>query len=111
MIATWILIGLIAVILFVLIFKSQDLLAVFSIINNYLFFFIVAGIVLFFIFSLVHIHSNYDVDLSDSKGLMAAGKIYFGWFKGILSNVGDITGYATKQDWFYETNVSVDKLK
>ncbi|MBI2452154.1 hypothetical protein HYV50_03695 [Candidatus Pacearchaeota archaeon] len=67
--------------------------------DNFFYFFAI----LFFIFlaiSLTHIHNNYDVDLTSFKGIVTASKIYYGWFLNVMGNLGKVTGYAIRQDWF-----------
>jgi len=59
---------------------------------------------LFFAFSLYHIHTTYDTDLTSFSGILDVGKIYLLWLKGVFVNLGDVTGYAVQQDWFNITN-------
>lgn len=110
MVVGWVILAVVAFLTFIILFKSQNLMGFFSIIKNNLFYIFLIGVVLFFAFSLNHIHEKYDVDLKSFEGLVQAGQIYFFWFQSIFRNVGEISGYATKQDWWLDS-VNTTKLK
>ena len=99
MVPFWLIIGIGIFVLAVLIFKTQDIIFLSALVKKYFFTFIVAGIILFFAFSLYHISVNYGVSLLSYEGLVEAGKIYGIWFKTFFSNMARITGYAIGQDW------------
>lgn len=100
----WIAIGLLVVIVMALIFKSQDLVFIFALMKKHLFTALLIGAVLFFAFSLTHIHSTYNTDLTTLGGVAQAGKIYLIWLKNVFGNLAKVTGYAVNQDWFNFTN-------
>ena len=96
---SWWLIAILVFVTFFAIFKSQDLVFFFSFIKKNLFPLAVIGILLFFSFSFYHIYKTNDFDLTSYNGVLGAGKVYFGWFGNLFSNVGRVTGYAINQDW------------
>ncbi|MDO8508662.1 MAG: hypothetical protein Q7S27_03175 [Nanoarchaeota archaeon] len=104
---SWWLISILVVVLFVTVFKSQDLVNVFVVIKKNLFLIFTVSLVLFVGYSVYHITSTYDVDFTSYDGIVRGGKLYFLWFKSLFSNVGRISGYAVQQDWILNnTNVT-----
>ncbi len=104
---SWWLIGILLIALVVTVFKTQDVMFIFSLVRKYFFVFLIIGSILFISFSFYHIYSKYDLDLTNSKGIANAGKLYFTWFLNIFKNIGKITGYAVNQDWVLNsTNAS-----
>lgn len=96
---TWWAIGILIVVLLIAIFKTQDLVFIFSLIKKYGFIIVIVGLVLFISFSLYRISMNHNVNFTSFDGLVKGGKLYFAWLKSIFANVGKITGYAIEQDW------------
>ena len=96
---SWWLIAILVFVTFFAIFKSQDLVFFFSFIKKNLFPIFAIGILLFFSFSFYHIYKTNDFDLTSYNGVLGAGKVYFGWFGNLFSNVGRVTGCAMHQDW------------
>ncbi len=107
----WLVIGTIAVILVILMYKSQNLMALFSIIKENFFLIIAILLILFVSFSLYNIHSKYDFDLTSYDGLINTGRVYILWVKGIFNNIGGITGYAVKQDWILNSTNITEAIK
>ena len=107
--ALWWIIGVVVILLFIAIFKTQDFLFIFALIKKYGFIILAVFLVLFFSFSFYHIYKTYNLDFTDFDGIVRGGKLYFLWFKSLFVNFGRITGYAVKQDWILNstTNVSV----
>jgi len=104
---TWWVLGILIITLFIAIFKTQDLVFIFSLIKKYGFIIVIVGLVLFISFSLYKVSTNYDVNFTSFDGLVKGGKLYFAWLKSIFANVGKITGYAIEQDWVLNsTNVT-----
>lgn len=104
MIAGWLIIGVIIVVGAMAIFRSQDLIYFINLSGRYFFFFVTIALVLFLVFSIYRVSTASDLHFTSFDGIMNAGKVYFGWFKGILSNIANVGGYVVKQDW---TNVSI----
>ncbi len=102
MVVGWIVLAVIAFLTAIVLFKSQNLMGFLGIIKNNIFYIFLIGMVLFFAFSLNHIHEKYDVDLKSFEGLIQAGQIYFYWFQSIFQNAADVSGYAIKQDWWLD---------
>lgn len=104
---SWWLISVVAIALFIVIFKSQDAVNMFVVIKKNIFLILIIGLILFFSFSLYRISTTYDLDFTSFDGLLGAGKLYFLWFKSLFVNFGKITGYAVRQDWILnETNIT-----
>jgi len=95
----WILIGLVMVVIFTAVFKTQDAVFVFALIKKYMFVFITILLLLFFTFSIFKVSTTNDVDITNFDGIVDAGKLYFAWFASLFQNLGQITGYAVNQDW------------
>ncbi len=108
MVAGWIIVAVIALIVVVFLFKSQDLVGVLGLIRKNIFYVFLIAMLLFFAFSLTHIHNKYDVDYTSFDGITQAGKIYFLWMKSFFGNLGGVTGYAVEQDWWLD-NLNVTK--
>jgi len=96
---SWWIIAILAVVLFFIIFKTQDLVYVFALIKKNLFLILLITLFLFVSFSVYKISTTYGVDYTSFDGLLKAGKLYFLWIKGVFVNLGKITGYAVQQDW------------
>ncbi len=112
MVFGWLIIGILMVFLFIAIFKTQDLMFIFSLMKKYGFIFVAIALILFVSFSFYNIYKRYDLDLTNYKGITHAGKVYYTWFISIFKNVGKITGYAVNQDWVLNstlTNTSKSK--
>lgn len=103
MIAGWIIIGLVALVAFFLIFKSQNFLFFSSIIWRYFLVAIAIGVILFFVFSFYNTYQANDSNLKSISGVVDFAGHYFAWLGSVFDKVGDITGYAIKQDWFNST--------
>lgn len=104
---TWWIIGVLIILLIVGIFKMQDLIYIFSFIRKYSFIFLSVGFILFLCFSMYRIAAAYDIDFTSFEGLIRGGKLYFAWLKSLFGNLGNITGYAIRQDWVLNsTNVT-----
>ena len=101
----WIVIGISLILLFIIIFKTQDALFIFALFKKYGFLFIAISAVLFICFSFYHIYKTYDVDFTNFDGITRGGKLYFLWFKSLFVNFGKITGYAVKQDWVLNSSL------
>lgn len=110
MVVGWIVLAGLVLLAFFALFKSQNLMGFIAIIKNNVFYIFLIGIVLFFAFSLNHIHDKYDVNLTSFEGIIQAGKIYFYWFTSVFKNVGDVSGYAVKKDWLLDA-VNASKIK
>ncbi|MEK6844495.1 MAG: hypothetical protein AABX83_03660 [Nanoarchaeota archaeon] len=102
----WIVIAVLIILLFVTIFKTQDALFIFALLKKYGFLFVAIFGVLFICFSFYHIYKTYDVDFTNFDGIVRGGKLYLLWFKSLFVNFGNITGYAVKQDWILNSNVT-----
>ena len=103
----WLIIGIIMVLLAIVIYKSQNLMGIFSILKQNFFLIFVILIILFFSFSLYNIHSKYDFDLTTYDGIISTGRVYLIWIKSVFGNAGKITGYAIQQDWVLNsTNIT-----
>lgn len=102
MVVGWVVLAVLAFLTVIVLFKSQNLMGFLAIIKNNIFYIFLIGIVLFFAFSLNHIHDRYDVNLKSFEGLVQAGRIYFYWFTSIFNNAADVSGYAIKQDWWLD---------
>lgn len=48
------------------------------------------------------IKSYNELDLKKSDDVKIFGKIYFKWVHNLVTNIRDITGYATKKEWLPE---------
>jgi hypothetical protein len=96
----WIILALVIFVFVIVLFRTMNqvyLVALFK--KNFFWIFFIA-ILLFFSFSVYHIHANYDIDFTTYEGFSSAGKIYFIWVKSVFANLGKITGYAVNQNWF-----------
>ena len=96
----WLLVSIVLVILIGILIRTTNQVYVLYLIRDNFFYFFLFLVFIFLAISLTHIHTTYDIDLTSLKGVGEAMKIYFLWFKGVLHNLGDITGYASKQNWF-----------
>ena len=101
----WVIIGVLIILLFIAIFKTQDILYIFALVKKYGFLIIAIFLVLFVSFSFYHIYKTYNVDFTSFDGIVRGGKLYFLWFKSLFANFGKITGYAVKQDWILNSSV------
>jgi hypothetical protein len=110
MVVGWIVLAVVAFLTVIVLFKSQNLMGFLGIIKNNIFYIFLIGVVLFFAFSLNHIHQKYDVDLKSFEGLIQAGQIYFYWFTSIFNNAADVSGYAIKQDWWLDS-INATKIR
>ncbi len=106
---SWWLISIVAIVLFVIIFKSQDAVNLFVVLKKNMLLIISVGLILFFSFSIYRIASIHDIDFTSFEGLMEAGRLYFLWIKSIFWNVGRITGYAINQDWTLNNSLNTTK--
>ncbi len=107
MIISWIFIAIVAFLIFLAVFKSQDLMALLSYVKKYMFTVILIGLIVFLSFVFYRVYSTHDIDLTSYNGIIEAGKLYLLWFKSAFDNLGSITGYAINQDWVLNsTNVT-----
>lgn len=105
--AWWIITIIVFILAYLFVFKFQDFMFLITLLKKNIFLILALGIVLFFAFSLYHIHTNYDINWKSFDGIRYAGKLYWVWMKNVFANVGSITGYAVQQDWFLNsTNVT-----
>lgn len=99
MIAFWI-IGVIIVLLVIgLLFKSQDIVPLFNIIKNNIFYIILIGITVFLAFSMYQLAVSNNLKFNSFDEIMHSGKLYLLWVKSLFSNLGNTVGYVVKQDW------------
>jgi hypothetical protein len=94
------------IVIVVTIFKSQDLLFIFSLIKKYIGVVILLGLIVFLVISFYNIQNNYDTDLNSFGGVINTFKIYFAWLKVAFANVGKVTANAVNLDWFNTTNIT-----
>ena len=105
----WLIAALLIIVLFMTIFKTQDLLFIFALMKKYGFLIMAIVLIFFVSFSMYHIYTAYDVDLTSFKGILKGGKLYFLWIKSLFGNFGKITGYAINQDWILNNATNVTK--
>ena len=103
-IALWIILGVVAVVFFVAVFKSQDLIFIFNFFRKNFFYVILLFFILFIAYSVYSISIINDVSFTSFDGVLNAGKLYFLWVKSIFSNLGNTVGYVVKQDWVLNNN-------
>lgn len=96
---TWWLIGIVIVIALIVIFKSQDLVYIFSLVKKNFFFILFILVILFLTFSFISIYRTHDIDLTSYDGIIKGGKLYFTWILSLFSNLGNVLGYAVSQNW------------
>lgn len=107
MILTWWIIGIAALILFLMLYKSQDVMAIFSLLKKNIFVIILVLLILFVSFSIYKVSVSHNVDFKSFNGIVGAGKVYLSWLKSVFVNLGKVTGYAVQQDWVLNsTNVT-----
>jgi len=107
MVITWWIIGFAAFILFVTLYKSQDTMAIFSLLKRNIFVILIVGVILFASFSLYKVSVNNNLSFNNFNDFLIAGKTYFLWVKSIIGNFGEVTGYAVQQDWVLNsTNIT-----
>ncbi|MAG77562.1 MAG: hypothetical protein CL811_12465 [Colwelliaceae bacterium] len=99
MAVSWLLLALLVVIVLLVAFKSQDLMFLLVLVKKYMFFIVFLVIVLFLVFSFTHISNTQGLDVSSSKGVANAVKVYIFWIGDVVGNVARSTGYFIKQDW------------
>jgi hypothetical protein len=58
-------------------------------------------VILFSYMSVSYVFKNENVDLGTVRGLFSAGKIYFSWLSGVLSNIKTTTSNVIKMDWIF----------
>jgi hypothetical protein len=63
---------------------------------------------LFLLFSVIQVYRSNKLDLTSFEGVVQAGKIYFSWLGQIFGNIKGTAGYAIKQDWSVNSNLSSD---
>lgn len=103
----WFIVGVVVFALgYLVIFKFQDFMFVLTLVKKNTFLIISLLVILFFTFSFYHIYTTNDIDLKSFEGVRSYGRLYWVWFKSLFSNIGDITGYAVKQDWFLNSTNS-----
>lgn len=107
--AGWLFIGIMVFIALAVVFKFQDVIFIFGLIRKYLFVITMMSLILFLAFSLNYIHKNYTIDLSTVKGWGDVGGIYLSWTKSLVSNLGSVTGYISKQDWSLNSTKIIGK--
>ncbi len=104
---SWWIISMVIALVFIFIFKSQDVINLLVVIKKNLFLFLIIGLVLFVGFSIYRISTTYHVDFTSYEGIVKGGKLYFLWIKSLFGNFGKITGYAVGQDWVLNsTNIT-----
>ena len=50
------------------------------------------------------VKSYNNLDLKDSDDFKSFIKIYFGWVYDLITNLNEVTGYATQKDWLPKNN-------
>jgi len=95
----WWVIGVIAILVVLFAFKSQDIISIYYMIRKYLVIVLLIGVVVYLVYAFYVIYATYDLDITSFDGIIRAGKIYFSWFESIFANLGKISGYAVRQDW------------
>jgi hypothetical protein len=95
----WIVVAIVAVVVFMIIFKSQDLFFIFSLIKKNLFVIVLIAVFLFIGFSIYKLNVANDIDYTSFAGLSDAGRIYLSWLRGMFTDTARVTGYAIGQDW------------
>ena len=107
MVVTWLMVSVLALIIFFLVFKTQDVMVILAYIKKYIFIILLVALIAFFSFSLYKISVNYNLDFKSFKGITYAGRVYLIWMKSLFVNFGRITGYTVQQDWVLNsTNVT-----
>jgi len=99
MILTWWIIGIIGFFLFLMLYKSQNVMAIFSLLKRNIFIVLIVAFILFVSFSVYRVSVSHDVSFKSFDGIVGAGKVYLTWLKSIFVNLGKVTGYAVQQDW------------
>ena len=109
MIPFWIIIAIGIFVVVVFLFRTVNHFYVFSLFKKNFFWFFFIALLLFASFSIYHLHTTYDLDLSTKEGFMQAMNVYYGWLANVFKNMGRVTGYAVQQDWFTSTSNSTIK--
>lgn len=68
--------------------------------------FLIAGIVLFLVFSIAYVYFTSGVNLTTFDGFISFIKFYVSWIVAIFSNTGKTVGYVINQNWSAATNLS-----
>lgn len=88
---SWIILGMF-VILVVLLLEFKD-------IKHRLFFFAMAGLIVFILSTFIYVALKGDASFTSFEGFISAGKMYMVWLDGFFSNMGKISAFAVKQNW------------
>src|SRR3989344_6617005 len=100
----WLIITVIALVIFIVLFRTMNQVYILSMIKDNFFWFFLVLVLLFMTISLTRLHKTYDFDFTSFEGFKEAGKIYFSWLGGVAKNSARVTGYAVQQDWVNITN-------
>ncbi|HVY01522.1 MAG TPA: hypothetical protein VHA12_02040 [Candidatus Nanoarchaeia archaeon] len=96
---TWVLLGLVVVVLFI-VFKFKHLHHEFQM-------YFIGALILFAVGSVLIVYRSHSVDLTTFEGFLSLGKFYVLWLKQLGHNVVDVTGYVIHQEWTLNaTNIS-----
>lgn len=88
---SWIILGVLIVIV-VLLLEFKD-------IKHRLFFFAMAGLIVFVLATFIYVAFKGNADFTSFEGFVGAGKLYFAWLDGFFGNMGKISAYAVNQNW------------
>lgn len=88
---SWIILGTF-VVLVVLLLEFKD-------IKHRLFFFAMAGLIVFILSTFIYVAFKSNASFTSFQGFIDAGKLYFLWLDGFFGNLGKISAYAVKQNW------------
>ena len=91
---------LVLLVIIILLVRMTNNINVLSFIKENFFYFFIALVFAFLAISLIKIHGSTDIDITTKEGIGQMVKIYYSWAVNVLKNIGRVTGYATKQDWF-----------
>lgn len=94
-----VLIGLLAIFLFVkLMNRGQDIWSYFVVV-----------IAIFFLLTLAYVSTQPGIDLTTFDGWVELGRLYMAWLGRLGQNVGRVTGNAVKLDWAVNPNANLTR--
>ena len=72
---------------------------------------ILISLALFFYLSVTSLNEKNDFDFSSTRGILDAGKVYFGWLANGFQNTKTVVGNVIKLDWASTNGTFLNKSK
>lgn len=89
---TILLLGILTVIIVIFLLEFKDM-------RNRMMYYGLAILILFFACTFAYVCFRSGANIGSFQGFIGAGKLYMSWLSSFFGNIGDVTGYAIKQNW------------